>query len=318
MTKIAWSAILGIVLIVSLLLLVAPAEAQATRSWVSGVGDDANNCSRTTPCKTFRGAITKTADGGIINCLDSSGFGFVTITKSITIDCGGTFGGIVAATTNGVNVDADGVIVTLRNLSIDGVGTGQIGVNFVNGRVLHIENCKIWGFRAGSAVGINFAPPAGVTGELYVSDSAITDSGNAGTNGGIVIRPVGTGTAKVMLERVQVKNNTSGIRVDSTAQTANGLSVSVSESISAGNTNEGVAAIAPTIAINLMLDRVRIAHNGTGLLSSAAPARIRVGGSTITGNLAGIRTTGSIRSYQTNQINGNAAAEPTLPTVALK
>jgi hypothetical protein len=89
MTKLAWSAILGIALIASLLLLVAPAEAQATRTWVSGVGDDANNCSRTTPCKTFRGAITKTADGGIINCLDSSGFGFVTITKSITIDCGG-------------------------------------------------------------------------------------------------------------------------------------------------------------------------------------------------------------------------------------
>jgi hypothetical protein len=75
-----------------------------------------------------------------------------------------------------------------------------------------------------------------------------------------VIRPVGTGSAKVMLERVQVKNNTSGIRVDSTAQTANGISVTVSESVSAGNTNEGIAAIAPTIAINLMLDRVRIAH----------------------------------------------------------
>jgi hypothetical protein len=42
MTKIAWSAVLGVALIASLLLLVAPAEAQATRSWVSGVGDDAN------------------------------------------------------------------------------------------------------------------------------------------------------------------------------------------------------------------------------------------------------------------------------------
>jgi hypothetical protein len=143
-----------------------------------------------------------------------------------------------------------------------------------------------------------------------VSDSAITDSGNVGTNGGIVIRPVGTGRAKVMLERVQVKNNTSGIRVDSTAQTATGISVSVSESVSAGNTNEGIAAIAPTIAINLMLDRVRIAHNGTGLLSNAAPARIRVGGSTITGNLAGISTTGSIRSYQTNQIKCSGRADP--------
>lgn len=318
MTKIAWSVILGIALIASLFLLVAPAEAQATRTWVSGVGDDVNNCGRTTPCKTFRGAIEKTADGGIINCLDSSGFGFVTITKSITIDCGGAFGGIVAASTNGVNVNADGVVVTLRNLSIDGVGTGLIGVNFINGSVLHIENCKIWGFRGGAAVGINFAPPAGVTGELYVSDSAITDSGNVGTNGGILIRPVGTGGAKVMLERVQVKNNTSGIIVDSTAQTANGITMSVSESVSAGNTNEGIAAVAPTIAINLMLDRVRIAYNGTGLLSSAAPGRIRIGGSTITGNLTGISTTGSIRSYKTNQINGNAAGEPILPTVALK
>jgi hypothetical protein len=121
-----------------------------------------------------------------------------------------------------------------------------------------------------------------------------------------------------MLERVQVKNNASGMRVDSTAQTATGITMSVSESVSAGNTNEGIAAIAPTIAINLMLDRVRIAYNGTGLLSSAAPGRIRVGGSTITGNLTGISTTGSIRSYKTNQINGNAAGEPILPAVALR
>ena len=318
MTKIASSAILATALIASPFLLVARAEAQAARSWVSGAGDDANNCGRTAPCKTFGGAIAKTADGGIVNCLDSSGFGFVTITKSITIDCGGIFGGITAANTTGVNVNAAGVVVTLRNLSIDGVGTGLIGVNFVNGSALHIENCKIWGFRAGSAVGINFAPPAGVTSELYVSDSAVTDSGNTGTNGGIVIRPVGTASAKVMLERVQVKNNTSGIRVDSTAQTANGISASVSDSVSAGNTNEGIAAIAPTIAINLMLDRVRIVHNGTGLLSSAAPAKIRVGSSTITGNQVGISTTGSVRSYQTNQINGNAAGEPTLPSTARK
>jgi hypothetical protein len=82
--------------------------------------------------------------------------------------------------------------------------------------------------------------------------------------------------------------------------------------------NEGIAAIAPTIAMNLMLDRVRIVHNGTGLLSSSASARIRVGTSMITGNLTGISTAGSLRPYQTNQINGNTAGEPTLPTVALK
>src|SRR6266511_143118 len=102
------------------------AQAQATRTWVSGVGDDANPCSRTAPCKTFAGAISKTAVNGEIDCLDPGGFGTVTITKSITIDGthGAGFGSILAAGTNGVNVNDSGsgspgtAIVSLRNLSI--------------------------------------------------------------------------------------------------------------------------------------------------------------------------------------------------------
>src|SRR5919202_5403513 len=100
------------------------AQAQATRTWVSGVGDDVNPCSRTAPCQTFAGAISKTADNGEIDCLDPGGFGAVTITKNITIDCGGTFGSILASGTNGVNVNdsataAPGtIVVSLKNLSI--------------------------------------------------------------------------------------------------------------------------------------------------------------------------------------------------------
>src|SRR6476619_5401221 len=82
------------------------ANAQATRTWVSGVGDDANPCSRTAPCKTFAGAISKTANGGEIDCLDPGGFGGVTITKSITIDCGTFPGGILVSGTNAVVVNA--------------------------------------------------------------------------------------------------------------------------------------------------------------------------------------------------------------------
>ena len=63
----------------------AGAQAQATRTWVSGVGDDVNPCSRTAPCKTFAGAISKTANGGEIDCLDPGGYGTLTITKSITV-----------------------------------------------------------------------------------------------------------------------------------------------------------------------------------------------------------------------------------------
>src|SRR3954470_18938633 len=80
-------------------------HAQATRTWVSGVGDDVNPCSRTAPCKTFAGAISKTAVNGEINCLDPGGMGTVTITKSITLDCTGTFGSILAAGTNGIIIN---------------------------------------------------------------------------------------------------------------------------------------------------------------------------------------------------------------------
>ncbi|HKN41923.1 MAG TPA: hypothetical protein VJV87_03410, partial [Sphingomicrobium sp.] len=102
------------------------AFAQATRTWVSGVGDDANPCSRTAPCKTFAGAISKTAPGGIINALDPGGFGAVTITKSITIDGGGVAnGGILGSGTTGINVNAGATdVVTITNLTLDGANTG--------------------------------------------------------------------------------------------------------------------------------------------------------------------------------------------------
>src|SRR5688500_11535540 len=94
----------------------APAQAQATRTWVSGVGDDVNPCSRTAPCKTFAGAISKTATNGEINCLDPGGFGAVNITKSITIDCKNTHGSILNSGTTGVivNLAAADVRKTVR------------------------------------------------------------------------------------------------------------------------------------------------------------------------------------------------------------
>jgi hypothetical protein len=94
------------------------ANAQATRTWVSGVGDDANPCSRTAPCKTFAGAISKTAAGGEINCIDAGGFGAVTITKSMTIDCANVEAGVLVSGTNGIIVNAGvGGVVTRRLLT---------------------------------------------------------------------------------------------------------------------------------------------------------------------------------------------------------
>src|SRR5262245_14823513 len=173
-----------------LLLAAAPAHAQASRTWVSGVGDDANPCSRTAPCKTFAGAISKTAINGEINCLDPGGFGAVTITKSITIDCHEVFASILNSGTNGVNIPFDSFnaadvrkTVRLRNINFNGVDSGGNGIRITGGAVIGagvviVEDCLIDGNFAGNARGISEERING--GELYVSNTTIRNTGSAG------------------------------------------------------------------------------------------------------------------------------------------
>src|SRR5262245_41777570 len=129
MSKITTSILFAVALALSMH--AAPANAQATRTWLSGVGDDANPCSRTARCKTFAGAIAKTSAAGTIDCLDPGGFGGVTITKSITIDCSSMTGGVLVSGTNAVIVNGAGVHAILRGITIDGLGTGLSGIRFV-------------------------------------------------------------------------------------------------------------------------------------------------------------------------------------------
>ena len=123
------------------------ASAQATRTWVSGVGDDANPCSRTAPCKTFAGAISKTAVNGEIDCLDPGGFGQVTITKAITIDCDSGAGGILVGAGTGVIINitptAGTDFVFLRNLQINGAGTGTNGINAIQAKAIVLQDVTI-------------------------------------------------------------------------------------------------------------------------------------------------------------------------------
>src|SRR5829696_5885691 len=140
-----------ILLITFALALPSLASAQATRTWVSGVGDDVNPCSRTAPCKTFAGAISKTATNGEINCLDPAGYGSVTVTKSITIDCEDTQGSILASGVNGivVNITAAADIkkaFKLRGVSINGVATGINGVRILAANSVHLDEVLIDGF----------------------------------------------------------------------------------------------------------------------------------------------------------------------------
>jgi hypothetical protein len=180
-----------------------PASAQASRTWVSGVGDDANPCSRTAPCKTFAGAISKTSAGGEIDALDPGGFGAVTITKAITLDGGGgQVASVLVSGTNGIIVSAGANdIVILRNLRINGIGSGLNGVLFNSGAQLSVENCDIFGFTQ-SGISTNTSTVS----DLYVTNTYITNSVN-----GISLATSSAGML-VVIDRTRVFNvTTNGI-----------------------------------------------------------------------------------------------------------
>lgn len=162
------------------------AQAQATRTWVSGVGDDVNPCSRTAPCKTFAGAISKTAASGEINVLDPGGFGAVTITKAITIDGGPFTAGVLTNAANAINVSAGATDeVVLRDLDIDGLCTATAGIRFNSGKRLIVESTTI---RAFATWAINLTPST-ANATVVMDDVEMNQCGEAIVGGGINAEP---------------------------------------------------------------------------------------------------------------------------------
>jgi hypothetical protein len=279
------------------------AHAQATRTWVSGVGDDVNPCSRTSPCKTFAGAISKTAVGGEINCIDPGGFGTVTITKSITIDCGGTLGSILAAGTNGVVVNAANVTVTLRNITINGAGTGLSGVRFLQSGALRIENVKIFNF---TQKGVDFVPTG--NSEFFIGNSEVYNLGAGTAIGGINIAPTGSASAIATINTTTVQNNSAGI-LASTVGTTAAMAVTIRDSVVAGQSGTGITAQAgPALIMNV--DRSAVTSNSTGIVSDGANALVQLNGSTVSANSTGLSlvNSGKITSFSSNVLQGNFVA----------
>src|SRR5436309_10792492 len=183
------------------------AQAQATRTWVSGVGDDANPCSRTAPCKTIPGAISKTAAGGEINCLDPGGFGAVTITKAITIKCQYTEGGVLVSGTNAIVVNAAATDkVVLKGLDINGFGTGLNGIRILQAKSVRVLDSEIYGFVRD---GIDFEPTNSLA-NLVVDHTHIHD--NTG-NALLIAPPSGGSFARGHLNHSLVENNGCGATV---------------------------------------------------------------------------------------------------------
>ena len=198
---------IALVSAVFLVLLAHPANAQATRTWVSGVGDDVNPCSRTAPCKTFAGAISKTAASGEINCLDPGGFGAVTVVKSMTINCEDMVAGIQSNGVNGINVNGAGIVVNLRGLDIEGGGSGLTGINILQAGAVYIRKSVIYGFQTGISL-----TSAGTM--LVVNDTVVHSNTSIGINlsgGNATLRDVivhgnsatgiGIGSGRVLIDR---------------------------------------------------------------------------------------------------------------------
>jgi hypothetical protein len=292
-----------------------PASAQATRTWVSGVGDDANPCSRTAPCKTFAGAISKTATGGEINCLDPGGFGGVTITKSLSIVCNYTEGGILSAGAgvNGIIVNGTATShIYLRGLDLHGAGNAQNGLRIIAGASVTVEDTVIRAYNASNGLGISFQP-SGAT-QLNLNNVTISNNGSAGTGGGILIQPTGVGgSARVFMNNVRVFSNANnGLNVNTTgASNANGIQVSIENSEFASNAT-GVNILQPggTQNVAMSVNDSSITGNTTiGFNAAGAGTIVRFDHTTITSNQLGISSSSGAQllSYGGNRLDGNPA-----------
>src|SRR6476620_6349297 len=269
------------------------AYAQATRTWVSGVGDDANPCSRTAPCKTFAGAISKTAAVGEIDTLDPGGFGALTITKSITIDGVSGLAGVLVSGTNALIVNAGSSdVVILRNLDINGVGTGLAGILILGAGDVRVENCKIYGF---SGRGID---DHRTSGHLFVTNTVVSNNGQTG----ILAMSGGSSTLNVTLDHVQMHHNgntgfaiTGGTRAmvvhsSATSNASHGFYadsaaiLDLEDSVSFGNVNNGIAALS---GATIRLSNTTVTLNGTGLYAAPGSNILSYGSNRIAGNAAG-------------------------------
>jgi len=275
------------------------AQAQATRTWVSGVGDDVNPCSRTAPCKTYAGAISKTARGGIISTLDPGGFGTVTITKSITIEGTGTNGSILAAgAPTGVTINitdpADTAkSVVLKDLGIDGAGTGTNGIRMVAGNSLVVDNVRI---RDVTTNGIDITSSSNA--RVVVRDTLISRA--LGT--GIRVQPTGSASVNLEVERTTVVGGQRGLQAWSNGD------VTVRDSLVTGHSVAAVevVGVGPASASALVTNST-VSNSGNGLVANGALATIMIGNVVVTGNGLGLWPSGGlIQSFQTNQATGNA------------
>ncbi len=264
----------------------------ATQTWVSGVGDDLNPCTRTAPCKTFTGALAQTAAGGEIDALDPGDFGSITITQALTIDGQTQRSGVIAAASDGITVAAGATdVVVLRHLALVGDGT-HAGINFSSGGQLHVVECEISGFQ----VGVDFEPVAG--GQLFVERLFVDANGGPG----VIVGTTGASPALGTVTESSAEGNLVGFSA------AAGGRLTIYDSVASGNTTGVLASTSAGGTAEVNLESVAVTENGVGVRSSApaGSALVRMSKVLGTDNSGGpfaVSGNGTITSFGNNRLD---------------
>jgi hypothetical protein len=283
---------------------VTPANANP-HSFVSGNGSG-TACTFTSPCTSVAIALLVTDSDGLVTCVDQgANSGNISIqsfavTKSVTIDCAGTSAAGWFVTINGA-----GIVVTLRNLTMNGLNATPIGIDFQNGSALFVEHCAIERYAIGSAIGINFAPSGAA--KLHVTDSVIINNGNGSSGGGIVVKP-SSGLAQVVIERTVVENNTYGIFANGTG--GGTISAQVKDSTVANSAVNGISAYTGSAVAAVTVDHSSsLLNGGSGILSQGSAGFVFLTDTTVMSNQIGLSTAsgGAIHSYGNNRLTGNVS-----------
>jgi len=271
-----------------------PAHALNLHSFVAAANGGGTTCSFSFPCADISSAVAATASGSLVTCVDqgaNSDLGVsdlnINVTKTITIDCAGTSAGAFS-----VSIIGAGIVVTLRNLNINGRNeSNSSGITFQNGSALFVEHCVIENFN--SSIGLKFSPPSGVAARLYVTDSVIKNNGAGSSGGGIIIAPSASAAARVVIERTTVENNVYGIAAGTATD------VVINRSVFSGNTAAGIEG---DPGAQIVVNNSTISNNTIGVQSFSS---VRLSNNDIAFN--GTAFSGSSGTFGNNRFSGNVA-----------
>ena len=210
-----------------------------------------------------------------------------------------------------ITVDAPGIVVRLRNLTLNNQGFGFFGVDAKNMAALYVENCTITNFNtdaggnAGPFTGIMFEPSA--DSQLFISNTVISNNGDIRNpiSGGVIIVPASGVTATISVDRSQINGNRFGIVGD--GRSGGVIRATISDSVVSGNLLNGVTALATTSSVWFLLDQTKVTGNAYGLAAGGTGAKILARNTSVFNNNTGLFTnnSGELYTYGNNTVNGN-------------